>query len=135
MHLLKARLNRASYWVIVGVAILATLVSALVFMRPLPAALVVMLIAAIPRLHDLGRTGWWAGGVFLALMALFFGGQYVLPRQALQNALGVAVLVLPGLLVCLGALPGQKAENAFGSPPPKGLSFKPPPPPAPQTEA
>jgi uncharacterized membrane protein YhaH (DUF805 family) len=135
VHLLKARLNRASYWVIVGVAILATLVSALVFMRPLPAALVVMLIAAIPRLHDLGRSGWWAGGVFIALMALFFGGGFVLPPQALQNALGVAVLVLPGLLVCLGALPGQKADNAFGPPPPKGLSFKPPPPPAPQTEA
>lgn len=131
MHLLKARLNRASYWVIVGVAIVAMVVSALAFRRPLPAALVVMLIAAIPRLHDLGRTGWWAGGVFIALMALFFGGQYVLPPHALQNALGVAVLVLPGLLVCLGALPGQKADNAFGAAPPRGLSFKP----APPTEA
>ncbi|MDG2531937.1 DUF805 domain-containing protein [Caulobacter endophyticus] len=135
MHLLKARLNRASYWVIVGVAIAAMLVASLVFRRQLPSALVVMLIAAIPRLHDLGRSGWWAGGVFIAVMALIFGGQYVLAPQALQNALGVVVLVLPGLLIGLGALPGQKADNAFGPPPPKGLSFKPVVSTAPQTEA
>jgi len=125
VHLLKSRLNRASYWVMVGVALAAMLVSGLVFRHPLPAALVVMLIAAVPRLHDLGRSGWWAGGVFVALMALFFGGDFVLPRQTFQNALGVAVLVLPGLLACLGALPGQKADNPFGPPPPRGLSFKP----------
>ncbi len=135
MQLLKGRINRASYWVIVGVAIAAMLVSALVFMRPLPAALVVMLIAAVPRLHDLGRTGWWAGGVFIALMALFFGGGFVIPPQAYQNVLGVAVLVLPVLLSVLGGLPGQGADNRFGPPPPKGLSFKPAVAPAPQTEA
>ncbi|WP_165832228.1 DUF805 domain-containing protein [Caulobacter radicis] len=125
MQLLKGRINRASYWVIVGVAIAAMLVASLVFRRQLPSALVVMLIAAIPRLHDLGRTGWWAGGVFIALMALFFGGGFVIPPQAYQNTLGVAVLVLPVLLSALGGLPGQAADNAFGPPPPKGLSFKP----------
>lgn len=125
MQLLKGRINRAAYWAIVGVAIAAILVSVLVFRRPLPAALVVMLIAAIPRLHDLGRTGWWAGGVFIALMALFFGGGFALPPQVFQNALGAAVLVLPVLLSALGGLPGQAGDNRFGPPPPRGLSIKP----------
>jgi uncharacterized membrane protein YhaH (DUF805 family) len=125
VQLLKGRINRATYWAIVGVAIAAILISVLVFRRPLPAALVVMLIAAIPRLHDLGRTGWWAGGVFVALMALFFGGGFALPPKAFQNALGAAVLVLPVLLSALGGLPGQAGDNRFGPPPPRGLSIKP----------
>jgi len=125
VQLLKGRINRASYWAIVGAALAAILVSALVFRRPLPAALVVMLVAAIPRLHDLGRTGWWAGGVFIALMALFFGGGFVIPPQAYQNTLGVAVLALPVLLSALGGLPGQAADNRFGPQPPRGVKLKP----------
>ncbi|MFT4255267.1 MAG: DUF805 domain-containing protein [Caulobacter sp.] len=128
MQLLKGRINRATYWVIVGVAIAAALISGIVFKRPMPAAQVVLLIAAVPRLHDLGRSGWWAGGFFIIETALIFGGGFILPPQAYQSALGLVVLLLAGLLVWLGALPGKSAENRFGPPPPKGLSFKPAPP-------
>jgi uncharacterized membrane protein YhaH (DUF805 family) len=125
VHLLKGRINRATYWIIVGVAIAAALISGVVFKRPMPAAQVVLLIAAVPRLHDLGRSGWWAGGFFIPETALIFGGGFVLSPQPYQSALGVAVLLLAGLLIALGALPGKAADNRFGPPPPKGLSFKP----------
>lgn len=124
MQLLKGRINRATYWVIVGVAIAAALISAIVFKRPMLAAQAVLLMAAMLRLHDLGRTGWWAGAFYIAEMALIFGGILVIPPQVYQNVLGLIVLVLAGLLIWLGALPGEAAENRFGPPPPKGLSFK-----------
>nr|WP_232793115.1 DUF805 domain-containing protein [Caulobacter hibisci] len=123
--MLKGRINRATYWAIVAVAIAAALISSLVFKRPLPAAQVVLLIAAVPRLHDLGRTGWWAGGFFIAETALILGGAFVLPPQPFQTALGLVVLLLAGLLIWLGAMPGKSADNRFGPPPPRGLSLKP----------
>src|SRR5215204_881364 len=55
---LKGRMNRATYWLglAVGLAVFALL---RIFMKDASINEVVLLILAIPRLHDTGRSGWW----------------------------------------------------------------------------
>ena len=60
------------------------------------------------RLHDRGRSGWWAGLVLLALVMA-----WPLPHGLLRIVL---VLVLAAAFVELGLLPGQRRFNRFGLP-------------------
>ncbi len=71
------------------------------------------------RLHDVGRTGWWAAGVLIAfelvaVLALF-------KSIPLEVAGGVYIVVL-GLVILLGAVPGTPGPNKFGNPPRRGVA-------------
>src|SRR5450432_3628944 len=107
MNFLKGRTNRAGYWV--GLATIVVLVALLMRFAPSDAHVseAVLVILAIPRLHDIGRTGWWvlAGiGVEVAGLVVVF---LVLPPPLFLGGAGVVTLVILALMVWLGAIPGE----------------------------
>ena len=91
--------------------------------RPVSVSEVVLIFICVPRLHDIGLTGWIAGGVFLLEIVTAIAAVAVLGLEAGRVALGLFVITLAGLLILLGALRGQKGSNRFGPPPRPGLRF------------
>jgi uncharacterized membrane protein YhaH (DUF805 family) len=61
------------------------------------------------RLHDRGRSGWWAGLVLLAFVVVW-------PRPHGVLALPF-LLVLAGAIVELGVMPGEPGANRYGADP------------------
>ena len=68
---------------------------------------------ACKRLHDRGRSGWWAVILFAALAAVWTASPPVLAAPA-QLALGWAVIELCGL-------PGVKGPNRYGPDPRRSI--------------
>jgi uncharacterized membrane protein YhaH (DUF805 family) len=58
------------------------------------------------RLHDRGRSGWWAGVVLLAVSAVWT------TQQNFLNFLFVLVLVWAAVELC--AMPGEQGANRYG---------------------
>jgi uncharacterized membrane protein YhaH (DUF805 family) len=113
----QGRTNRATYWVwfagLVALIVLANLIH-----TPIPLGEVLILLIGVPRLHDVGRTGWWAGGVLIvfelvAVLTLF-------KSIPLEVAGGVYVVFF-GLVILLGAWPGTPGPNKFGNRPRRGV--------------
>lgn len=69
----------------------------------------------IRRLHDFGRTGWWAGGALLAQIPLAIGLYTLFGDTETSALLGSAILAVP--IVWIGAVPGDPHSNRFGVPP------------------
>jgi uncharacterized membrane protein YhaH (DUF805 family) len=114
---LEGRAGRGEYWF--SVALVFALGIVLSFVPALSGAstglTIALMFAQIRRVHDFGRSGWWAAlAAFAPLIAM-------LPLMAVAS-LDVAVLV--GLLVefagivVIGILPGTPGENRFGPPAP-----------------
>lgn len=83
------------------------------------------LLLAMPRLHDVGRSGWWVGGALIAEIVLVILALALLP--SIDDALiagGVFVMVILCLMIWLGCIPGDPQPNAYGKPPPSGYSWK-----------
>lgn len=113
---IAGRARRREYWAWVVPLLLALFVVgfmgvpgiALLFALP-------MLFVWIRRLHDLGRSGWWAPVINIAVAVIGWleagvlnpGGEGGLA----QSLAGVAATV------ALGAIPGQRRANAYGPPP------------------
>ena len=85
---------------------------------------VVLVLLCVPRIHDLGKSGWIVGGILFAYVVFVFSLVGVLDLDTAQIALGVLNLVITGLLVWLGVLPGQTFANAYGEPPGPGIDFR-----------
>ena len=85
---------------------------------------VVLAIACVPRLHDIGRSGWW----FLSIVAVevvgVIAGLFWFTPETVPVVLAATSLVILGLLVVLGLIQGEPVENQFGPVPEPGLSFK-----------
>jgi uncharacterized membrane protein YhaH (DUF805 family) len=69
------------------------------------------------RLHDRGRSGWWAALVLLALALVW--------PQARGAGAVLALPVLVWALVELAILPGEQGANRFGPPPIEGEAIPP----------
>ena len=113
---LGGRARRREYWVwmaplfIVMLLLAATGLPGVTLLPGVP-----MLLAMIRRLHDLGRSGWFALLINVGTNVAAFG---------LTAALGdvgalLGLLVYVGALGLLGAWPGQPGSNAYGQPPGK----------------
>lgn len=126
----RGRNNRARYWQVTGLYLLAMLVAgamaSILDGEPPAAAIVPLLVLTVggfvasffnhvKRLHDVGLSGWW----------LLLGVVVMTPTELLRIAndadvrlFGAAlqVFVSLGLLVLFGAVPGQKDSNRFGEP-------------------
>lgn len=124
MNFLKGRANRASYWV--GLATLVVLMAILMVVAPSSAHIqeIVLIYLAVPRLHDIGRTGWWAAAVLGLEIALTVVAFVTLPEEQALSVTGVMGLAIFGLMVWLGSIPGEPAPNRFGDPPARGLQFR-----------
>ena len=119
MH--RYRMNRRTYWVSLAIVLvgLGILVSAGWTHGGLELAMVAI---GIPRLHDIGRSGWIVGGViageFVAIFgALLSGGGSV----AIAITGGLIVLIVAGLAIWLGLIPGESGPNKWGDQPPSGV--------------
>ena len=125
MEYLRGRTNRATYWLSLGllVAILGLLYATVGTPPQLNEAVLILL--AIPRLHDIGRTGGIAGGVFAIDIALVLALGFSIRDEALRlEAYGVLNLAIMALLIWLGAIRGDPNANYFGAPPAPGIAFR-----------
>lgn len=119
----RGRINRATYWLCLVVisAIFAAIIASTG--QRVPFGEIALIVLCVPRLHDIGQSGWWVGGMIIAEAVVMIAALASLPEDQVLAVLGLfGLLILIGL-VALGALPGQPGPNRFGSPPAQGLSF------------
>ena len=108
----RARCGRTEYWLFAGALTAIALVAS---SWPAIACLafgVGLWLLAARRLHDLGRSGWWAAllPATQVLAALALGTTNI----AAETILGVASVATLASVVGLGALPGEPNANRFG---------------------
>jgi uncharacterized membrane protein YhaH (DUF805 family) len=122
------RINRATY--LLSLAIMVAIYAlAIGFMtRPPRVAEILALLIAVPRLHDIGKSGWWAGAVILAELAVvFIALPFAISAKQIDILLiagGLFVFAVLGLMIVLGCIRGQDGVNKYGEAPPPGISFK-----------
>jgi uncharacterized membrane protein YhaH (DUF805 family) len=97
----------------------------LIWLGALTGVVTALVFICAPRLHDIGRSGWWVA----APLALgYVGGlaaALLLPSETAKTVIGSIPPIIPLLFVWLGVMPGDPEANGFGDPPPPGLQFKP----------
>lgn len=121
--MIKYRMNRATYWLCCAIFAAFMIIAIYLGKRPGGLELAAVLVA-VPRLHDIGRSGWIVAGALGVECAVLFG--MVLLREsidAIMIASGVLALALTGLGVWLGAIPGQEGPNKWGNPPGPGIGL------------
>ena len=123
MSAFSGRLNRAGYWLAFGIITLGLVVLQIVGARHAAISEVVLAILCVPRLHDIGRSGWFVLiGIAIEAAGLAIGFAFF-PVAQVPAVLGAAMLVIIGLLIWLGTIPGEADANRWGEPPAPGLSF------------
>jgi uncharacterized membrane protein YhaH (DUF805 family) len=112
---LGGRAGRREYGVYV--ALLLVVSFALSYTPPIVSIglTLVLIFTQIRRLHDFGRSGWWAVGA--SLVPLVPGIPLMMSGQT-DLGLAVGVLVELALIVVIGAIPGTPGDNRFGPAPP-----------------
>jgi uncharacterized membrane protein YhaH (DUF805 family) len=119
----KSRINRATYWLLVAFGIAA--IGLLSYLGRRSSVMEIAVVAiGVPRLHDIGRSGWIAGAVIAAEIAavvavVALGGGV----QAIQVTAAAIVLVMLLLAIWLGVVPGDPGPNKWGPPPAAGIGF------------
>jgi len=126
MRVLQGRINRAGYWLAVVVTLVLLTLAAFLFPAVGPVSEAVLVIACVPRLHDIGRSGWLVVGPLLIDMAGSIAPSLLPspPSAAWGIAILVAEVVIIGLVIWLGAVRGDPAANRFGPPPATGLQLR-----------
>ena len=83
-----------------------------------------MISVGVPRLHDIGRSGWIVVGAIGIEIVVVFGALFAgASADDLELTSGVVFLVIAALGVWLGAIPGQAQPNKWGDPPLPGIRF------------
>jgi uncharacterized membrane protein YhaH (DUF805 family) len=116
-------MNRATYFLSLAIVVGLYVVVALVLPKPPSVAEVILIALGVPRLHDIGLSGWWAGGVIVAEILVAIAVFVTLPMASAMIAMGLFVLVVLGLMIWLGAIRGDTGANRFGEAPPPGVGF------------
>jgi uncharacterized membrane protein YhaH (DUF805 family) len=111
------RASRREYWIYIGLLI----VLGVVFSYSPPAVNLVMYLVftviMVRRVHDFGRTGWWAW----AAAALPFSAMLLLMVTSETVASLVSLVITVALMIAVGAIRGDPGANRFGPPPPVTL--------------
>lgn len=122
MNLFGRRINRATFWLIFGLAIALNVAIAWSGSHS-SAPGVVLALYCVFRLHDIGRSGKW---VLLVLGLQFVGAmtafQYV-PDHQIPTALYFLEFLLLPAVIWLGSTPGEPVSNGWGGPPPPGIGM------------
>jgi uncharacterized membrane protein YhaH (DUF805 family) len=122
--MLQGRMNRAMFWLCVAIIVVLYGVVTFYFQRRTPVSEVVLVILCVPRLHDIGRSGWLVlGPLALEIGAAIAAFTFLPPGSALP-ALGIVTLIVAGLIVWLGCIPGDPGSNRYGDSPPPGIKFE-----------
>jgi len=114
------RTNRAIYWLLIGIVGLLYTGVSIIFHAKLSVSEVVLILIAIPRLHDIGRSGWLTL-VPITIEIVGMVAALPLPLETAKTVMGVLVLTIGALMIWVGVIPGQLSSNRFGEPPPPGL--------------
>lgn len=112
---LAGRSDRREYWAYIGILFGLTIVLSVVLPNVSNyGATPALVIIQIRRFHDMGRSGWWAAALLAAQFAVMLPILFALP----DTGIVVVALIGLGVIVAMGAIPGQPHENRFG--PPRG---------------
>jgi len=121
MKTFRGRINRSWYWLALGLLAVIYLALNLAAYKQVPVSEVALIFLCVPRLHDIGKSGWFVLiGIGTELLGIAIGFAFF----SLGGILGSAALVIVGLLVWLGAIPGDPNPNAWGEPPLPGLQWR-----------
>ncbi len=123
MRAFEGRTNRATYWTAIAVIAALMIAATLWAGKPPQVGEIVLIFVGVPRLHDIGKSGWlvlWPLGLELVggIGAIIF-----LPRETALQVVGLVMLIIAGLMIWLGCIPGQGSENRFGPPPASGIQL------------
>ena len=117
------RINRPTYGaLLLGYLLAYALIVHFVAKPPGAEAGAIVLLAL--RLHDLGRSGWWAGLLIVAEVMVIAIGMAAGDARGIEIAGGMFVMFAVVALVVIAFIPGQSRRNRWGDPPPSGFSFK-----------
>src|SRR4051812_45847032 len=110
MDVLKGRTNRATYWF--SIAILAVLMAVIgqFAANPPHASEFLVVLLCVPRLHDIGRTGWWVG-LMIPLELVALAGMLLMPEETGMALAGGVSLVILLLVLGLGFIRGEPVAN------------------------
>jgi uncharacterized membrane protein YhaH (DUF805 family) len=121
---LNLRINRQTYWTIL-LPIVVLFGLAIAFLpKPPGIGEVILITLGVPRLHDLGRSGWWMAVPIGAEIVGIGAGIALGGFDGILIAGGVVVLLMAVMMVVIGLIPGQTEANAFGEPPPPGFGWR-----------
>lgn len=110
----RERSGRAEYWLYVAICFGLSFILGQISDSASVSMTGIMLFVQARRLHDLGRTGWWALAVTFGPVAVML--PFLVLGLFTATLVGIAVEV--ALMILLGALPGEPGENRFGRPRP-----------------
>lgn len=121
---LRGRFNRATYWLCLCIIVGAVAVMAAAGVRPPRIGEAMLVLMCVPRLHDLGKSGWWVLiPLGLEVVTVIVALTAFSPEEAYVLFAG-AFLVVVGSIVVLGLIPGQPHANRFGEPPRSPFAFR-----------
>jgi uncharacterized membrane protein YhaH (DUF805 family) len=108
--LLQGRSSRLEYWAGVGVVVLVMVTATVIRTRLGSGLSLALLFLMVRRLHDAGRTGWWAAAIEFGPVLL----AVLLARSiGLSAAMAAAGLLTMAGVIALGWLP-EDGDNRFG---------------------
>jgi uncharacterized membrane protein YhaH (DUF805 family) len=121
MSVFEGRMNRASYWASLVIVLVMLAALSFAFKTQFKLQEVVLAFFCVPRLHDIGKSGWY----FMVGFALELAGVIVsasfLHGSDVELGMGLTVIGVAGLLIWLGCISGQAKANEFGDPPLPGV--------------
>lgn len=121
---MRGRFNRATYWLCLCIIVGAVALMAAVGIRPPRIGEAMLILMCAPRLHDLGKSGWW---VLIPLAVELVAIAVAITTVSAEDGdvlFGGAFLGIAGFIVVLGLIPGQPHANRFGDPPKSMFPFK-----------
>jgi uncharacterized membrane protein YhaH (DUF805 family) len=121
---MRGRMNRATYWLCLTVILAIVAVMSLFGIRPPRIGEAMLILMCTPRLHDLGRSGWWVLVPLGIELVAIIGAIALVPAEDAQVVFGAALLVVVGFIVLLGLIPGDAQANRFGDPPKSPFAFQ-----------
>lgn len=116
---LDARGGRTEYWAGAGLVLAIRIAARLIGLKIAWITVAPLMHLQIRRLHDIGRSGWWALPILLVPFAECAAVIQLGHGTPIARALGLIVEGLQTLVlvIWLGALPGDAEENRYGPPP------------------
>ena len=123
MSIFKGRTNRAWFGLILGVLVLLYIAINALSEKPLSMSEVVLIILAVPRLHDIGKSGKF---VLIGIAVEIVGVALMLlsPSEAMGGIAALTSLTLLGLMIWLAFIPGEPGPNQWGEAPEPGFTRK-----------
>jgi uncharacterized membrane protein YhaH (DUF805 family) len=116
-------MNRALYLLTLSLVILLYLTLNFVSSKHGSISEGVLIFLCIPRLHDIGKSGWFVLiGIFIEVIGLVVGFSFF-SLEGAKAVEGLAVIIIIGLLIWLGTIPGDPTPNRWGEPPAPGVQF------------